>query len=302
MKTFNYDTIFYDALRIRLVEERVAQIYPSDLIQSPVHLSLGQEHHVAALCAALDPSDALFSSYRCHAAYLAKGGSLQKFFAELFGKKTGISKGKGGSMHLSYPEKHMYGSSGIVSAVIPHAVGFAYGLRLEKSPHICVSITGDGSLEEGVFYESLNFAKLRNAPVLFVIEQNNWAVYTKRPTRQSFSLAKIAAAYDIPFKFIEDNFNFAEVYDRVLELREFCLNHGPAILEIHCHRYNEHVGVRATDDFEEVQKNALAKKRDPLELDRDPLLVEKINKEIEAAVSFAMLSPAPEINDLLSDV
>ena len=169
---------FYSALRIRLVEEAIVQIYDSDRVQSPVHLSIGQEHHIAVLGSLLSDSDHIFSSYRSHAIYLACGGSLKKFFAELFGKAGGISGGKAGSMHLSFPEKGLMGSSAIVGAVFSHAVGLSYAKKLNRSGGVVFSITGDGSMEEGTFFESMNLAKLLKVPVIFIIE-NNFLCFSK---------------------------------------------------------------------------------------------------------------------------
>jgi len=120
--TSNYENIFYQALRIRMVEEKITELYPSDKIQSPVHLSVGQEHHIAAIMTQLNKDDQVFTTYRGHAVYLAKGGDLKKMFAELYGKATGISKGRAGSMHLTDPQVNMMGSSAIVGATLSHTL------------------------------------------------------------------------------------------------------------------------------------------------------------------------------------
>jgi TPP-dependent pyruvate/acetoin dehydrogenase alpha subunit len=304
LRKVNSDSIFRTALLIRRVEERVAELYPSDLIQSPVHLSLGQEHHVAALVAALDPRDALFSSYRSHASYLAKGGSLEAFFAELFGKCTGMSGGKAGSMHINCPEKRMLGSSGIVGAVLPHAVGYAYGFKLRNEALISVSITGDGSVEEGVFFESLNFASLRNAPVLFVIEQNDWAVYTRRKQRQRFDLQKVVEAFKIPYYSLNDGFDFENVFNQsVLARKSILTRSGPAVMEITTCRYREHVGIGLTNDSWSNQERESWMARDPLIHDpRRQRYIQEIDLAIEAAVKFAQNSPTPEASMLLKNV
>ena len=168
--------ILFEALRIRMVEEKIIELYPTDVIQSPVHLSIGQELHTAALMALLASSDRVFTTYRSHAAYIAKGGDLKKMFAELYGKQTGISHGKAGSMHLCHPETGLMGSSAIVGAVFSHAVGAAYADRIKKTGQIVMCITGEGATEEGTFHESLNFTALKKIPLVYVIENNGLAI------------------------------------------------------------------------------------------------------------------------------
>src|SRR5262249_39720016 len=153
---------------IRRVEEEVARAYPSDRIKSPVHLSIGQESVSVGVCAALEPHDVVFGTYRGHALYLARRGSLPAMIAELFGKATGCTKGKGGSMHLIDPERGVMGMSAVVGTTIANAVGYAYALHLRRSDAIVASFFGDGATEEGVFSESLNFAVLKRLPILFI--------------------------------------------------------------------------------------------------------------------------------------
>src|SRR6266536_5678589 len=125
-----YDRFFRSLYRIRRVEEEVARVYPTDKIKSPVHLSIGQEAVSVGVCAALEPRDVVFGTYRGHALYLAKGGDLRRMIAELYGKATGCTKGKGGSMHLIATEQGMMGTSAVVGTTIPNAVGYAYALKL----------------------------------------------------------------------------------------------------------------------------------------------------------------------------
>src|SRR5580658_3355058 len=142
--------LFKTLLLIRSTEERIAAVYPTDCIKSPVHLSIGQEAVAVGVCDALSRTDVVAMSYRGHAVYLAKGGDLRKMIAELYGKVTGCARGKGGSMHLVAPEVGVLGASAVVATTIPHAVGYAYALKLRKSPHIVVSFFGEGATEEGV--------------------------------------------------------------------------------------------------------------------------------------------------------
>ena len=172
------DTLFYQALRIRLVEERIIELYPTDKIQSPVHLSIGQEAVAVGVCRSLRTTDLLFSSYRSHAFYLAKGGDLRTMFAELFGRVTGCCGGKAGSMHLAAPEVGFMGASAVVASTIPHAVGAALAAqRLKRTDQVIVVAFGDGATEEGVYHESLNFAGLHKLPLVLLCENNGLAVH-----------------------------------------------------------------------------------------------------------------------------
>ena len=163
-----YRELFYEALRIRLVEEKIIELYPSDIIQSPDHLSIGQEAVAVGVCSNLDRDDWILINYRGHAFYLAKGAPLPEFFAELMGKKNGQSKGKAGSMHMASPAQGVMGASAVVGSTISHAVGAALISKLKKENTIFVTNFGDGALEQGALHESLNFASLYKTPVLFL--------------------------------------------------------------------------------------------------------------------------------------
>ena len=168
----------YGVLRlIRRVEERIAEIYPSDKIKSPVHLSIGEEAVAVAVCDALRPDDHVVGTYRGHALFLAKGGDLRRFMAEMYGKIDGCAAGKGGSMHLVSMAVNMLGSSAVVSTNIPIALGVALKLKQDGGGNVMACFFGDGATEEGVFYESLNFAALKKLPVLFVCENNGLAIH-----------------------------------------------------------------------------------------------------------------------------
>ena len=185
--------------RIRRVEEAIARIYPTDKIKSPIHLSIGQEAVSVGLCEALEPKDFVFGTYRGHALYLAKGGDLQAMLAELYGKATGCARGKGGSMHLIDTTAGVMGTSAIVAAGIPNAVGFALGLKLRGTGAIVASVFGDGAAEEGVFHEALNFASLRKLPVVFVCENNGYAIHAAQADRQAGNdICALAQAHGMP--------------------------------------------------------------------------------------------------------
>ena len=186
------ERLIIGALRIRMVEERVIALYPSDRIQSPVHLGIGQEALAVGACHALRPADLLFATYRSHAFYLAKGGDLSRLFAELFGRRDGCARGKGGSMHLAAPEVGFMGTSAIVSSTIRPAVGAALAAERLAKDQVVVAAFGDGATEEGAYHESLNFAALHRLPVLFLCDNNGLAVHSPLASRQAYRIAEHA--------------------------------------------------------------------------------------------------------------
>ncbi|CAN5884364.1 thiamine pyrophosphate-dependent dehydrogenase E1 component subunit alpha [soil metagenome] len=301
-----YRRLFRSALLIRLVEERIIDLYPSDKIQSPVHLSIGQEAVAVGVCDALLPGDLVFATYRSHGFYIAKGGSLDAMFAELYGRKGGISGGKAGSMHLAAPEVGLMGSSAVVASTIPHGVGAAMSFKRRGTKQIAVTVFGDGATEEGVYHESLNFAALTKVPVLFLCEDNGLAVHSHRPVRQAYSLPSHAATFGIASRRVEEGWDMMAIRKATLEAAATVRAGEPFVLEIVTSRYKEHVGVgedfhfnyRSSDDVDAW------KRRDPLIVDTQ--LVEalrpELEREIAEAVAFAEASPPPGRAELLTDV
>ena len=171
-------------MRIRAVEEKIALEYNKQKMRCPTHLSIGQEAVPTAISSCINKNDFVVSTHRGHAHYLAKGGDLKAMIAEIYGKETGCSKGKGGSMHLIDTKVGFMGTSAIVGNSIPVGVGLALSSKLKKSDQISVVYLGDGAVEEGVFYESLNFAILQDLRVLFVCENNLYSVYSSLDVRQ----------------------------------------------------------------------------------------------------------------------
>jgi TPP-dependent pyruvate/acetoin dehydrogenase alpha subunit len=298
----------FSALRIRMIEERIIDLYPSDLIQSPVHLSIGQEAVAVGVCANLNVDDWVFINYRGHAFYLAKGGPLPEFFAELMGRRTGLSKGKAGSMHLAAPEVGIIGASAVVASTISHAVGAALAAKIRlQSRRVFVSNFGDGATEQGVFHESLNFASLHRLPVLFLCEDNGLAVHASACERQSYDLKRLVEAYGIEFHQIEEGYDPELVFERSGEVIRGIRDKGaPAFLRIHTSRYREHVGPGEDFNFGYRSREGLQSwlLKDPLEIRRAEFqeIERKIKEEIDAAVQFAIGSPFPTSEDLLTDV
>lgn len=301
-----YRRLFRTALLIRRVEERIIDLYPSDKIQSPVHLSIGQEAVAVGVCDALDSDDLVFATYRSHGFYIAKGGRLDRMFAELYGRRDGISGGKAGSMHLAAPEVGLMGSSAVVASTIPHAVGAAMSFKRRGSRRIAVTVFGDGATEEGVYHESLNFAALMKVPVLFLCEDNGLAVHSHRPVRQSYGLMEHARTFGIAGRRLEEGWDLLAVRDAASAAIEEVRAGRPFVLEVATSRYKEHVGVG--EDFHFNYRTADGvdawKSRDPLVVDVDLAaeLMPEIDREVDAAVAFAEASPVPGRADLLTDV
>ncbi len=305
---------FYRALyRIRRVEEEIARIYPADIIKNPIHLSIGQEAVAVGVCEALQPSDVVFGTYRSHALYLAKGGNLNKMIAELFGKVTGCAKGKGGSMHLIDTAAGAMGTSAVVGTTIPLAVGYAYALKLEGKDSIVASFFGDGAVEEGVFHESLNFAALKSVPILFICENNGFAIHSRQSERQPMdNICERARVYGMPAERIEDNDIF-EIYERVKRASSEIQNgrEGPRLFECMTHRWREHVGPNEDFDagyrsrseaqpwFESDPLKSIGAGMEPVR--RGQIEVD-VESEIYEAFAFAENSPFPDKHELYTDV
>ena len=301
-----YRRLFRTALLIRLVEERIIELYPSDRIQSPVHLSIGQEAVAVGICDALRPDDLMFATYRSHAFYIAKGGGLGPMFAELYGRRDGVSGGKAGSMHLSAPSVGLMGSSAVVASAIPHAVGAAMALKRRGSDAVAVSVFGDGATEEGVYHESLNFAALKKVPVLFICENNGLAVHSHLSDRQSYRIVEHAASFGIQGRRIENGWDMLAVRRATIEAVAAVRTGQPYLLEIMTARYKEHVGIGEDFHFQYRSRAEIDawKERDPLIIDQALAggLAPELLREIAEAVALAEQSPAPQRADLLTDV
>ncbi|MBC8096751.1 MAG: dehydrogenase, partial [Akkermansiaceae bacterium] len=308
----NYENIYRSLYRIRRAEEEVARIYPTDKIKSPVHLSIGQEAVSVGVCEALQPQDVVFGTYRSHAMFLAKGGDLKAFMAELYGKSTGCAKGKGGSMHMADFSQGIMGTSAVVATTIPQAVGYAYALKRAKSNAVVVSFMGDGAVEEGVFHESLNWAALKKLPLIFICENNTYAIHTHQSRRQHLAaVCDLARSHGVPAERIEDN-DVEKIFNRIGETaaRMRQEHSGPAFFECMTYRWREHVGPG--DDFHLGYRSAVEasawKEKDAVRRIGERLNPEvraNIEKEVEAevqeAIRFAEASPFPAPAELSTE-
>jgi TPP-dependent pyruvate/acetoin dehydrogenase alpha subunit len=312
MTTDKADTLelYRRMLRIRLSEEAIVRLYPTDKIQSPIHLSIGQEAVSAGLCMALRASDHLHSTYRGHGAYIAKGGSLQGLFAELYGKESGCARGRGGSMHLLAPEVGFMTCSAIVASTIPVAVGDALASALRGRSRVVAALFGDGAIDEGVFFESANFAALKRLPIVFVLENNRYAIHSRVRDRHAHEeLWRLAEGLGLAGA-RHDGDDAGTVFSTAREAVEAVRSGGPPrLLEYTTTRWCEHVGPLMDLDaaYRPAGEKARAQRRDPLLLTRCDLrsrlgvpekelklLEEGAAREVSEAVAFAEQSPFPD--------
>lgn len=297
--------LFFQILRIRMVEEAIAREYPKQEMRCPTHLCIGQEAIAAGVCTALRKEDVVFSTHRSHGHYLAKGGSLRAMIAELYGKATGTSRGLGGSMHLIDLDANFLGSAPIVASTIPVAVGVALSKAMQKKPGIAVCFFGDAAVEEGVAQEAMNVAVLKRLPVLFVCENNMYSTVTnirdRQPQRPIADLAHGHGMTAVTVDGQDARLVYATAWKYIELIRK---GKGPVFLECLTYRYLEHCGphedgplLRPSDELATWKKNdplvRLGKHVKRSDVDR---MKETIFKEIDDAFSFARTSPFPSVN------
>lgn len=306
------DRLFRSLFLIRRVEEEIARVYPSDKIMSPVHLSIGQEAISVGVCATLRPEDVVFGTYRCHALYLAKGGNLKGMIAELYGKMAGCAKGKAGSMHLIDTSAGVMGASAVVSSTIPTSVGYAFAEKTRGKETVVACFFGDGATEEGVFHEALNFASLKKLPVLFICENNYYAIHSRESARRGGpEITAMAQAHGIPARKLE-GMNTEEIIETVGQAVEEIRNGGgPRFFEIMCYRWKEHVGPNDDFGFGYRQKqeaepwlandqvDVIGRKLSEQERRR---IETEVEAEIAEAFAFAESAELPPESELLSDL
>jgi pyruvate dehydrogenase E1 component alpha subunit len=302
--------LYRGMLRIRRVEETIAARYSENEMRCPVHLSIGQEGAAVAVCEALLPEDKIFSTHRCHAHYLAKGGDLRRMLAEIYGKQTGCIGGRGGSMHLMDVDVGVVASVPIVGSSIPLAVGSALADKRIGAPRVTAAFFGDASTEEGIFHESASFAMLHHLPVVFVCENNLYSVYTPIAARQPHRpLSDLAKAHGMRALHGDGN-NVIESHRLAQEaVRAARKGQGPTFLVLDTYRWREHcgpnydnnIGYRTEAEFKKWQR------RDPLAVLERHLraagllddkgkrsMLEELDAEIALAIDFARASPLPE--------
>jgi TPP-dependent pyruvate/acetoin dehydrogenase alpha subunit len=308
---------FYKKMvRIRTYEEAIRRDYHADktpawdigagLIPGEMHLSAGQEPVAAGLCANLRDSDAITAPHRSHHLALAKGVSMNAMTAEIFGRTTGLGKGKGGHMH---PSQH-FSCSGIIAEGIPVAVGQAFAFKHRGTDNVAVAVAGEGAANQGAFHEALNLASLWKLPVVFVIEDNDWAISVPRDHSTSIpNNATRAAAYGMPGERVEGNDVEAMYQASKRAVDRARAGDGPSLLEIHTVRLWGHF----EGDAQAYRGDELAKAvaHDPIPIYESKLVVNGLldNKsiaaikaeastEVETAIAFAKSSPEPSPKDV----
>jgi len=313
MKNEKLKKFYFDMLRIRLIEQKIAEIYHEQEMRCPVHLSVGQEAPAVGVCNALAKGDFALSTHRSHAHFLAKGGNLKAMLSELYGKETGCCEGKGGSMHLNDPAHGFYAVP-IVGSTIPIGVGIGLGLKMQNKSQVSVAFFGDAATEEGVFSESLNYAALGKLPVIFICENNFYSVYSPLSVRQppERDLTKIAESHGVE-AFKSDGNDVVAIYNTAKKAVDKARDsNGPTLLELetyrmleHCGPNNDnHLGYRTEEDYNYWKSN------DPLIKLAMKLTEEKnfnqeiqditktINSEIDEAFAYAKSASYPEKESL----
>jgi pyruvate dehydrogenase E1 component alpha subunit len=305
---------YRDMQLMRRFEERAGQLYGMQKIKGFCHLYIGQEAVVAGAMSALKPEDAMITAYRDHAHALGKGISAREVMAELFGKITGCSKGKGGSMHMFSKEHRFFGGHGIVGAQIPLGAGIAFAEKYNNTGHLCVCYFGDGAVRQGALHEAFNMAMLWELPVIFIVENNAYAMGTSvERTSNVTELYKIGASYDMP-SYPVDGMNVEAVHEAMVSAAKHAREKGPVYLEMKTYRFRGH-SMSDPAKYRSKEEVENYKSQDPVEIVKQTLLqlgmaseeeIEKINEEIhlevEDSVTFAEESPYPDPSELFKDV
>ncbi len=311
--------IYTRMVTIRRFEEKAGAIFAQGQLSGFLHLYIGEEAVGAGVCAALNDDDYIVSTHRGHGHLIAKGGDVNRIMAELYGRKTGYCKGKGGSMHVADFSKGMLGACGIVGGGIPIAVGAGISIKLKKTRQVAVTFFGDGASNEGSFHESVNFASVLNLPVIFLVENNGYGEFTPQCRAMRIeNIADRAAGYGIP-GVIVDGMDAVAVFETAREWVEKLRNGGgPVIIEAKTHRKGGHSeGETAFLDgqiYRLPEEEKIAKETDCIESLKNYLLgrgdvagteLAAIDREaiekVEGAVEFALNSPLPDADDLLTD-
>jgi pyruvate dehydrogenase E1 component alpha subunit len=300
---------------VRRFEEKAAQLYGKQKIKGFCHLYIGQEALVAAMKTALTPEDKVITAYRDHGHALALGMTPNSVMAELYGKATGCSGGKGGSMHMFSKEHHFFGGHGIVGAQIPLGAGMALAEQYNGTKNVSVCYFGDGAARQGALHEAFNMAMLWKLPVIFICENNEYAMGTSvARTTNMLDIYKIGSAYDMPSYQI-DGMKCETVHEAMFKAAEEARKgNGPTFLEIKTYRYRGH-SMSDPASYRTKEELAEYKEKDPIETTKATILKNKfateaeldaieeiINQQVEESVTFAEESPLPDASLLFRDV
>ncbi len=302
-------------LLMRRFEERAGQLYGMQKIKGFCHLYIGQEAIVAGAMSVLRPTDNMITAYRDHAHALGKGTSARAVMAELYGKSTGCSKGKGGSMHMFDAEHRFFGGHGIVGGQIPLGAGIAFADMYRGNDSVTVCYMGDGAVRQGALHETFNIAMTWKVPVIFVIENNNYAMGTSvERTSNVTQLYKLGLAYDMPSEPVD-----GMSVEAVHEAMERAVNHaregkGPYLLELNTYRYKGH-SMSDPAKYRTKEEVENYKSKDPVEVvlktirDKNyateaeiEAIINKVKDIVEDSVQFSEESPWPDPSELFTDV
>lgn len=309
------EEIYRIMVKIRRFDETIIQLYADGEIPGFMHLYIGEEAVAAGICAALRKSDYITSTHRGHGHCIAKGGRLDYMMAELFGRKTGYCKGKGGSMHIADLDIGILGANGIVGGGIPIAVGAGVGIQYKNDNDVVVCFFGDGATNGGLFHEACNLASAWDLPVIFVCENNQYAQTTPQTEHQKIhDVAERALAYNMKSVIIDGN-DVIKVYETSLEaVKKAREGGGPTFIECKTYRWRGHwegdpQPYRTQDEVEEWKlkcplirfrkyliENKVERKQDLERIDKE------IEDELQKAIEFARISPFPEPREALEDV
>jgi acetoin:2,6-dichlorophenolindophenol oxidoreductase subunit alpha len=300
---------------IRKAEQVIIDNYFDDEMKTPMHMSRGGEHIPVGVISALNDNDQVFSTYRTHAIYLAKTGETDKFFAEMYGKKSGAASGKSGSMHLACPEKGFMSSSAIVASNIPVAVGTAWANKMKNNDRTVVVFFGDGAVDEGVFWESINMACLWRLSILFIYEDNDISVFTSSNERHGYyCISDIIdkfelLAYDYETTRVDKVYRYAK--KALYDMRE---KNKPSFIKFRYHRYLEHVGVNDNNVTNYHDDWIINNQSDPVKNFRsimrnngiDELKIreaeEEVDSQVDKSLEFAKKSGFSDPSDIYKDV
>lgn len=309
--------IFRTIVRIRRFEERCLRAYQQGKIGGFLHLYIGQEAVAAGCVSVLGENDHIITAYRDHGHGLAVGMTMKEMMAENYGKATGCSKGKGGSMHYFAPDKHFWGGHGIVGGQIPLGTGIAFALKYQGLKGACLAFMGDGAINQGPVHESYNLAALWDVPVVFIIENNGYSMGTSQVRSSAGeSLAKRAEGYGMTWD-VCNGHDLYEVRQKVGEALALAHDKSrPSVLEIRTYRYRGHSvsdpdsTYRRKSEIEDYRRT-----KDPLQLFQNSLLAEGVldedkiaridaaaRAEADAAADFADASPPPTVEDISKDI
>jgi len=306
--------LYFQMLRIRKVELRIESLYPLDEMRTPIHLCIGQEAVAVGVCSVLRKDDFISSNHRGHGHYLAKDGNLRAMIAELYCRETGCSKGRGGSMHLIDTSVGHIGSSSIVGGCIPIGVGLGLAIKMQKQDRVSVTFFGDGAADQGVLYESVNFAALKRLPVIFVYENNQYSVCSHVSTRQAGEVLFHAMSPELIRSFRVDGNSVLEVYEASGEaVKRARAGEGPSFIECKTYRVRGHagsgpdtaLGYRTADEVAAWEAQCpIARFRDKLLADRAITeeglsdMEQEIEAEMDEAFRSAREDPLPREEDL----